>query len=318
MTWRRLRPECVFEHRLDSSGFLLLRGAGGASSSPPFTTMRKARNGRGGFGPASLESRGFGWQRAGDGWALRSKHKGAAALLSRARSLYGAPAEKHATVAGLDPRFVLVTIACESGARAPDAEGLVKAPRTERGYPRRTGESDPGDFDRDLEDWEKARGRHSSHGLMQTLISTAIAVRPDLFANVDPSRYRTVLWSPSNSIACGVAAMRGLLARWPDAQNDPLAMRVVYASGGLHKDVASPWGVVLFDELIPVSFAAAWNDLACVLGSADCPALPATGALAAPAKAPSKATWIAVAFSAFAVSVASAWAAAHHMKRVSA
>ena len=175
-----------------------------------------------------------------------------------------------AGAAGVDPRFVLTTIACEAvNADAGNAGGFVKAPRTEKGYPNRTGEGDPGDEDRDAQDWSSSGGQHSSHGLMQTLIGTAVAARPDLFAGVAPAQYREVLWRPENSIAAGV----GYLAHFePSLLADPLALRVAYGAGSVRSS-SNRWGAVLYDEIVPLKFIAFWNDLACILAG-QCAAAP--------------------------------------------
>lgn len=305
--WRKLHTLSAIEHRLDASGFVLLRMG---SSDPPFTTMTKVRTGKGGFHEASLESRGFAWSKVGDGWALRAR---SIAPVQRAKAYYGEIAKRQGASAQIDPRFLLVTMACESMAPAPDKIGAVKAPRTEKGYPGRTGEGDIGDYDRDLLDWKASRGAHSSHGLMQTLIRTAVDVRPDLFEGTDPRLYRTILWSPELSIACGAAAIAKMLSAWPMAKGDPLAMRTIYASGGLHKDPSSRWGVVFYDELVPVSFLALWNELACI-EAGSCAQLSKT----APARARSKTNtwaWLTLAFTSFALTAASSAAMAHHLKR---
>jgi hypothetical protein len=165
----------------------------------------------------------------------------------------------------IDERFLFVTIGCEVGDKAPDSLGLVRAPRTEIGYPRRTGESDHGDWERDAEDWaayiaRRRRGiTHSSHGLMQTLISTAVGARPDLFAGFDPAHFRDVLADPANSIACGAA----YAATFPQSiRTDPLAARFQYGSGSVRPSASNRWGAVLYDEIVPLSFIAFWNDLA--------------------------------------------------------
>jgi hypothetical protein len=177
------------------------------------------------------------------------------------------PVDTASSDVAIDERFLFVTIGCEVGDVPPDGFGLVRAPRTEVGYPRRTGERDHGDGARDAEDWAAyiASGRrsitHSSHGLMQTLISTAVGVRPDLFAGVDPVHFRDVLAEPANSIACGAA----YAATFPHAvRKDPLAARFHYGAGGVRPTSHNRWGAVLYDEIVPLSFVAFWNDLSFV------------------------------------------------------
>lgn len=268
--WRRLTPESALEHRLDGEGVLRLRSPGTVGR--PFDTM-SARDGRGGFAPAPIETRGLTWLpcQDGDGWILRTT--GPIVTMLRAERTWGELARAMSAPFALDERLVLTSLACESGAPTPDDDGFVKAPRTEKGYPRRAGESDPGDFDRDGEDWRTfvtalRQGRpattHSSHGLMQTLVSTAYAVRPLLFAGVDPRFYRAVLWHPHNAITCGV----GYLAGFPASElGDPLAARIRYGAGSV-RPTKNRWGAVLYDEIVPAKFVAFWKDAAALRSSA--------------------------------------------------
>jgi hypothetical protein len=261
--WTRLTSASAVEHRLAEDGTLRLRVG---TESPPFTTAR-VRDGIGSFTEKPLASLGLEWHPANDadGWVLRTHGDPRTMTHVKARwsELARAAAEPH----GVDDRIVLVTIACEVGDLAPDAEGHVQAPRTERGYPGRTGERDPGDETRDAEDWAQYaadpqhRITHSSHGVMQTLISTAVEARADLFRELDqPGRYREVLWEPVKSIACGVAHLAGFPAA---IKADPLATRFQYGSGHIAASTANRWGTVpLYDEVIPLSFVAFWNDLA--------------------------------------------------------
>jgi hypothetical protein len=262
--WRRLTPKSLVEHRLDETGVLLLRGA--AIEGPPLTTAQ-VRDGAGGFVVRSLDALHLEWHRAagGDGWLLRTK--GPAATMFALEERWHAMADQIGGPLGIDERLVLTTIACEVGDVEPDASGFVKAPRTELGYPRRTGEADRGDAARDAEDWAaylaagRKRGAHSSHGLMQTLLSTAYGVRPDLFAGVDPACFREVLWIPSNAIACGA----GYMATFPEAvRTDPLALRFAYGAGHVIPRDGNPWGGRRYDDLVPLAFLAYWNDDACL------------------------------------------------------
>lgn len=265
-TWRRLTESASVEYALDTRGYLVVRGT---TSAPPFTTIR-ARDGHGGFAERPIESLGFVWIHAGgDAWALRTR--GEPTTMAHVRARYGELAHEAATARGVDERIVLVTIASEVGNAAPDADGYVKAPRTEPGYPGRTGEGDKGDAARDAEDWRLSRGAHSSHGVMQTLIRTAVGVRPDLFHNVAATALREVLWKPENAIACGVAYM----ASFPhDVQEDPLAVRVMYGAGSVRPTDANRWGAVIYDELVPLWALAFWNDLGCVIAGDLTPAVP--------------------------------------------
>ncbi len=273
--WRRLSPSSVLEHRLDETGALRLRGADPAA--PPLATARV--NTGAGFVELPLARIGLTWSRAGDGdgWILRTEKAPRTMIHLAAR--WSETVRAVADPLGIDERFVLATLACEAGDVAPDRDGYVRAPRTERGYPRRTGESDPGDFARDAEDWRASRGMHSSHGLMQTLVGVATMVRPDLFAGVDPSLYRAVLWVPENSLACGIAHLahfaREVLA-------DPLACRFHYGAAIAHPSTANAWGLApVYDDRVPLRFVAFWNDDACIrmgaCGVDDAPdTLPAT------------------------------------------
>lgn len=253
--WRRLSTYSVLEHRLDDAGALRLRGPN--ADDAPFTTAR-VNVGQNVTEVMKIESLGLTWVRPddGDGWILRTR--GAPSTMTSITTRWGDLVRAAADPLGIDERFVLTTLACESGNSRPDANGYVKAPRTERGYPRRTGESDPGDLDRDVEDWQASRGAHSSHGLMQTLILVATTVRPDLFSAVDVAHYRTVLWSPANSLACGLA----FLARFPaSVLSDPLACRFRYGAAAAHASAANQWGIApLYDDRVPMKFIAYWND----------------------------------------------------------
>jgi hypothetical protein len=269
--WRRLTQESALEHRLDADGVLRLR-ARRAPDKAPFDAL-VVRDLRGGFAPALLPTIGLVWFPCpdGDGWMLRTT--GPVVTMDRAERVWGDLARAMANPFGIDERLVLTSIACESGAPWPDEDGFVKAPRTEVGYPRRTGEGDPGDFERDGEDWRNyvlalRHGRpartHSSHGLMQTLIATAYAVRTNLFAHVDPRFYRAVLWHPQNAISCGV----GYLATFPAGELlDPLAARLRYGAGGI-RPAKNRWGALLYDEIVPAKFVAFWNDAASLRASA--------------------------------------------------
>jgi hypothetical protein len=310
--WRKLTHLSKIEHRLDAGGVLLLRGAD--PDAEPFTSAR-VRDGQGGFVERSLSLLGFVWTRAddGDGWILRTTGKPVtmAHTLGRWAWQVGTTSAEEL----VDERFLLVTIGCEVGNSPPDDDGLVRAPRTEVGYPGRTGERDPGDGARDAEDWTAfiAAGRkgttHSSHGLMQTLISTAIGVRRDLFEGADPARFRDVLADPANSIDCGAA----YVATFPETvRNDPLAARFQYGAGSVRPTATNRWGAVLFDELVPLSFVAFWNDLAFVRRKgAIVPTIP----MPVPASWSEKTAWLFAAFSCFALALAASFAVAQPQYR---
>jgi hypothetical protein len=273
--WRRLTPNSALEHGLDAVGILLLRARDEAKRGAPPLTDARVRDGEGNFHRVPLDALGLTWVQAenGDGWMLRTK--GAAVTMAQVASQWGLVVQAVSSLLGVDERILLATLACEVGALGLDAEGLVKAARTEKGYPRRTGENDSGDFDRDLEDWTQSRGAHSSHGVMQTLIATAVAVRPELFEGIEPSRYRTVLWDPAHAITCGAA----YLATFPDSvRRDPLASRFQYAGGRIAPTAKERWGAALYDELVPLTFLAFWNDDAC-LRAGEAVTLPAATAL---------------------------------------
>lgn len=258
-SWRHLsdaRANAV-EYALNERGYLLLRGT---TSAPPFATLT-VRDGKDGFAPRPIESLGFVWTSAGeDAWALRTR--GEPQTMTHVRRYFGALAEQETRGRDVDPRVVLVTIASEVGRVVPDANGYVKAPHAEVGYPGRTGDHDPGDEDRDAIDWESSHGGHSAHGVMQTLIRTAFGVRPDLFQGFEPRQYREVLWRPQNAIACGVAYMQ----TFPQpVRQDPLATRIMYGAGSVRPSSGNRWGAVIYDELVPAWAVAFWNDLAFVL-----------------------------------------------------
>jgi hypothetical protein len=301
--WRRLTDAGTVAYRLDANGRIYLAGDGAAA---PFETAH-VRDGRGGFVEAPLASIGLSWFPAGgQSWELRTR--GAPTTMAHVSARWGEVVDAIAIPAGVDPRFVLTTIACEAGNPAPDADGFVKAPRTEKGYPGRTGESDPGDEARDAEDWRANGGQHSSHGLMQTLIGTAVAARPDLFAGRDPSQYREVLWRPENSIAAGVAYLAHFNA---SLSADPVALRFAYGAGSVRPSSSNRWGAVLYDEIVPLKFVAFWNDLACVLAGACVVAGPSASPVAATER-----VWMTLGLSLLAMSAAASVAAVLYTKRM--
>lgn len=312
-SWKSLTPASELAHCVDDLGQILLRGAD--PNAEPFTLAR-VRDGRGGFVERSIAELGFLWTptETVGGWALISGN-GPTTAASVAK-LWTRLAEDACAPLNLDPQFILTTIACEASAARPDADGFVKAPRTEKGYPRRVGEGDAGDFARDAEDWRTSHGAHSSHGLMQTLISTATAARPDLFKGMDPSQFRTVLWSPANSIACGAAYLAGFP---PSVLADPLAVRIHYGAGSVRVPQSTPnrWGAVVFDDLVPMQWIAKWNDAAAIRFFAerrrelDAPATPVVAA-----RAPDHTVaWAFATFALFSLSVAAAWGASQFTRQ---
>jgi hypothetical protein len=307
--WRRLTPLSAIEHRLDPGGTLLLRGPN--PDEVPFASVH-VRDGKGGFADRLVEDLGFVWSRAEDydGWILRTA--GQPRTMRNTVARWAWQVDEASANALVDARFLFVTIGCEVGDAAPDENGLVRAPRTEVGYPRRSGEGDHGDRARDAEDWASytARGgrgiTHSSHGIMQTLVSTAVCVRPDLFEDVDPMHYRDVLANPPNSIACGAAYS----ATFPEAvRTDPLAARFHYGAGSVRPSSQNRWGAVLFDELVPLTFVAFWNDLTCVRAR-DC-ALPPDRR----ADASMTVAWLFAAASCFVLAMAASYAASIFHRR---
>jgi hypothetical protein len=271
-SWRRLTPSSAIEYRLTEDGALALRG----DDSPPLG-VATIRDGRGGFAPRPITALPFAWSQDDDGESWRVRTRGEPTTMAHVEARYGDSARRASESLGVDERLILVTIACEVGDAAPDADGFVKAPRTEPGYPSRAGDSDPGDLDRDALDWAayavdpRHRIAHSSHGVMQTLLSTAALVRPDLFEGHDPRDFRTVLWDPETSIACGAAYLAGFP---PAVATDPLAARFQYAGGHITPTTANVWGAApLYDDLVPLMFLAFWNDDACLrAGACDVPA----------------------------------------------
>jgi hypothetical protein len=291
--WRRLTPNAAVEHCLDDTGALLLRAhqeERRSADTPPILRAR-VRDGEGGFHVVPFESLGFDWYPTAsrDAWMLRTT--GSPVTIAQVADHWTSLVRTASAALHVDERVLLATIASEVGNLGPDAEGHVKAARTEKGYPRRTGETDAGDFARDLEDWTTSGGMHSSHGLLQTLIGTAVGLRPDLFHGVDPSRYRTVLWDPANALACGAA----YLAQFPESvRYDPLATRFQYAAGHLTASPKSRWGVALYDELVPLWFVAFWNDDA-ALRAGESVAVLTHAPSAAPTPGKDRAVWLSLA-----------------------
>jgi hypothetical protein len=296
--WRRLSPSAQMEHCLDAAGVLRLRGAD--PNTPPLGTARVSAGG--GFVDIPLARLHLVWLRAedGDGWVLRSE--GAPSTMTHLGARWGETVRAATAARGIDERFVLATLACEVGDIAPDASGYVKAPRTELGYPQRTGEHDAGDFARDAVDWRVSRGMHSSHGLMQTLIGVATMARPDLFKGIDPSLYRAVLWVPENSLACGLAHLAHF-AR--DVLADPLASRLHYGAAIAHASTSNVWGMApVYDDRVPLRFLAFWNDDAHVRAQAGPDADDVPDTLPSTERSPALA-WLA-ALSSFALAAAAA------------
>lgn len=310
--WRRLTHLSTLQHRVDERGLLLLRA--NDVDDVPFTTAT-VRDSRGGFTIKSVESLGFVWIRVedGDGWILRTS--GPPQTMTHTLARWGSPVAEASAARNVDERLILVTIACEVGDAKPDAQGRVPAPRTEPGYPRRTGEGDHGDAARDAEDWDNflrggKRGiAHSSHGLMQTLISTAYAVRPDLFSGVDPGQYRDVLADPAKSIACGTAYLASFS---PSVREDPLAVRYTYGAGSVRPSPKDRWGAVHYDELVPMWFVAFWNDLAAARARGHVEPEPI------PPSKPARNTtvWVFAALSCFVLMLAASFGAARAARRV--
>jgi hypothetical protein len=291
--WRPLTPNAAVEHCLDDTGALLLRAhqeERRSADTPPILRAR-VRDGEGGFHVVPFESLGFDWYQTAsrDAWMLRTS--GAPVTMAQVADHWTSLVRTASAALRVDERVLLATIASEVGSLGPDADGHVKAARTENGYPRRTGETDSGDFARDLEDWTTSGGMHSSHGLLQTLIGTAVRLRPDLFHGVDPSRYRTVLWDPANALACGAA----YVAQFPESvRADPLATRFQYAAGDLTPSAKSRWGVALYDELVPLWFVAFWNDDA-ALRAGESVAVLTRAPGTAPSKGKDRAVWLSLA-----------------------
>lgn len=243
--YKTLSPLAQVEHAVLESGRIALRKKDDASA---FPYLPKG-------GMASV------WSSDG-GWILRTK--GEPVTMRNVRAAFGELASEASERHHVDERIILVTIACESGPypMAPTERNL-RAPRTEPGYPDRAGDSDYGDEARDLIDWQKSKGMHSSHGVMQTLISTAWSCARELFRDASPEKYREVLWVPKNSIEAGTsfygAFSKGVLA-------DPVATRAKYGAGIVYPSAKNVFGVRLSAEASMTNWVAFWNDLAEVEG----------------------------------------------------
>jgi len=310
--WRKLTPLSTLEHRLDSNGNLLLREPD--SKAVPFKTAR-VRDGAGGFIEKPLQALGFEWSRAddGDGWALRTT--GDPITMSHAVARWTWLVAEESAELLVDERFLLTTIACEVGDVAPNEDGLRRHRLVLRLRHGLRLEADRGDGERDAEDWAafEAKGKrgvtHSSHGLMQTLISTAVSARPDLFFGLDPANYRDVLADPARSIACGTA----YAATFPrEVRHDPLASRFQYGAGSVRPTSQNRWGAVLYDELVPLMFVAFWNDLAFL--RADDWVVPVPSSKRAPAPS-STAEWLFASFSCLLLALAASFATAAFARR---
>ena len=173
------------------------------------------------------------------------------------------------TLASLDRRFgngngaladlILATAYMESRAALPGPDGLVRAPRTEPGYPGRSGDSDPGDVERDAEDWARSKGAHSSHGVMQTLVRTAYGLDPKGLGE-DPRQHRARLANPAYSLELGARYLAGAVRKEQQERPgplDPVRLRAHYNAGAPYpRD--TPWGtpVAAADHWL---WVAAWN-----------------------------------------------------------
>lgn len=251
--WTTLTPLSKIRHRVNEDGLIVVQDPT-APYSVPFAVGRE-----------------YEWEVKGIGeeWALRTT--GAPSTMSRLETCFGGMTCAVSLITGVDERALMTAIACESGPDHTQPSGRsLKSPRTELGYPGRTGEGDHGDEQRDEQDWLLHKGIHSSHGLMQTLIGTAVGCAPHLFAGCPISKYREVLWDPAKSIEAGARFM----ACFPAAHlADPVALRFHYASGGVYASPKTRWGARMY-ELggVPaegpciLNWVAFWNDLAEVLG----------------------------------------------------
>ena len=252
--WRKLTGMSVIEHAFNGSQ-ILVRPAGVDQDVEPFELSDWGST--------------YTWVKNDDDfWVLRTT--GAPTTMTKLSACFG---EFASDAVGIDERVVLTTIACESGPDHTHPSGRsLKSPRTELGYPSRTGERDPGDEARDEIDWNLTKGMKSSHGLMQTLIGTAHRSAPALFSGVPVSKFREVLWDPKNSIAAGTAFMR----YFPGPHlSDPVALRFHYAAGGVYPAHDNRWGARMYEYMgkpmegpCILAWVAFWNDLAEVMGDA--------------------------------------------------
>lgn len=206
-------------------------------------------------GPRSIPST---WTKTDFGWILRTK--GLPSTVSKLQAVYGNLAQEVAsTNEFMDWRILIVQSACEAmpTRRHPSGKDPL-SPRTEKGYPDRKGENDPGDPARDAKD----SGAHCSFGLCQTLLSTARHVKPELFKGVPKEQHRFILGEPRNSFEC-LAAYYCTLPE--STKRDPLRVRTSFGAGGVYPSNKNVWGVRCYDRSVLDHFVAFWNDLASIL-----------------------------------------------------
>lgn len=189
-------------------------------------------------------------------WILRTKGK--PSTITNLNTFLGTLMHEVASKECIDFRTLLVQSACEAAHSYQTLYGKDPlSPRTENGYPDRSGENDKGDPFRDAMD----NGAHCSFGLTQLLLSTARSVRPDLFAGVKRDQHRYILGQPRNAFDCLAALIKTY--KEPD-RNDPLRLRVKLGAGGVYPK-SGRWGVVLYNESVILHWIAFWNDAAHIL-----------------------------------------------------
>ncbi len=190
-----------------------------------------------------------------DAWELRTK--GAPSTVTKLDNVFRDLVRSVSDDMLVDERILLVQSACEAAYSHGEPCGKdLKSPRTEKGYPARAGEYDHGDAARDILDWQRSRGAHSSHGICQLLIGTAHDVAPKLFDGIPVGEYRNVLWRPENSDR----ALAALALRYaPELRNDPLVVRFIFGAGDVYSS-SNKWGARLYDDSVALRWIAFWND----------------------------------------------------------
>lgn len=189
-------------------------------------------------------------------WYLRTKGK--PTTMTKLNDCLGTLADQIGQELGVDKRYFLVQSACEARFSSKSEYGKDPlSPRTEIGYPGRTGEDDTGDTTRDALD----DGTHCSFGLTQLLLATARQVAPEQFKGVSRPQHRYQLAYPSVAFT----AFGRLIKTYPeDVQLDPMKTRVSLGAGGVYHG-SGPWGVRLYNESVILHWMAFWNDLVEVL-----------------------------------------------------
>lgn len=251
--WRKLTPSSQIEHSFDGRDIWLRESQFGRPLLLPALVAAERAI------PCAIE---YDDSFSGAECRMRLRTVGAPSTVSKLWSEFEPMIRDVSLDVGVDPRVLLVQAACEAAHSTTEPCGKdPRSPRTELGYPGRTGESDTGDYDRDSIDMASSYGMHSSHGLTQLLIGTGIAVRPDLFVGVPPRFYRDVFAVPRNAFEM-LAAL--IVRARPETQLDPLALRAFFAAGGVYAS-GNAFGARAYNVSVFLHWLSFWGDAATIV-----------------------------------------------------